>query len=202
MARSALLLAAFTLTHAALAQHSGLGIKAGFGASDMRSVKVATNRIPSGTAGLYFALRAGPRMEIQPELLVTSMGAGYALTEGGQATVRTFYASLPVSLKMYIGNVFNVQAGVQMQRLLLAQQSTPNGRETLTQSYAHWDYGVQLGLGADMVRGLDLGLRYYMGLSPILVDDAMYFPRNRSLMLSAGYRVTSLRSPKFHRRRG
>lgn len=202
MARSALLLAAFTLTHAALAQHSGLGIKAGFGASDMRSVKVATNRIPSGTAGLYFALRAGPRMEIQPELLVTSMGAGYALTEGGQATVRTFYASLPVSLKMYIGNVFNLQAGVQMQRLLLAQQSTPNGRETLTQSYAHWDYGVQLGLGADMVRGLDLGLRYYMGLSPILVDDAMYFPRNRSLMLSAGYRVTSLRSPKFQRRRG
>lgn len=202
MARSAFLLAAFTLTHASLAQHSGLGIKAGFGASDMRSVKVATNRIPSGTAGLYFALRAGPRIEIQPELLVTSMGAGYALTEGGQATVRTFYASLPVSLKMYIGNVFNLQAGVQMQRLLLAQQSSPNGRENMTQSYAHWDYGVQLGLGADMVRGLDLGLRYYMGLSPILVDDAMYFPRNRSLMLSAGYRVTSLRSPKFHRRRG
>ncbi len=202
MARLSLQLSALLISSSLHAQYSALGIKAALGMSDHRSARMSSTMIPCAAAGAYFALRAGPRMEIQPELLIASMGAGYLLSEGGQASVRTLHASLPVSLKMYIGNVFNAQAGFQMQRLLHAQQRSPSGTADVTDSYAHWEHGVHIGLGADLVRGLDLGLRCYMGLSPILVDDAAYFPRNRSLVLSAGYRVTGLRSPRFSRRRG
>lgn len=185
----------------ARAQHSGIGIKAGAVASRTKSGNNLTSAIPGAAAGIYFPLRAGPRMELQPELLITSMGADHQLQEGGRGSVRTIYVSLPVSLKMYIGNVFNAHAGFQMQRLLAARQRGPDGTATVTDSYAHWDYGVQLGLGADLVRGLDLGLRCYAGLSPIQTKGALMSPRNQALMLSLGYRVSRLRAPKATLRR-
>jgi hypothetical protein len=185
----------------ARAQHSGIGIKAGAVASRTKSGNNLTSAIPGAAAGIYFPLRAGPRMELQPELLITTMGANYPLQEGARGSLRTVYISLPVSLKMYIGNVFNAQAGFQMQRLLTAQQSGPEGIATVTDSYAHWDYGAQLGLGADMARGLDLGLRCYTGFSPIQTDGALSSARNQALMLSLGYRVSRLRAPKATLRR-
>jgi len=184
----------------ARAQDSGLGIKAGVVASRTKSGNSLTSAVPGAAAGIYLPLRAGPRMELQPELLITSMGANYPLQEGARGSLRTIYISLPVSFKMYIGNVFNMQAGFQMQRLLAAQQHGPDGTATVTDSYAHWDYGVQLGLGADMARGLDLGLRCYAGLSPIETAGALISARNQALMLSLGYRVIRLRAPKATRR--
>lgn len=184
-----------------LAQQSGLGLKGGLVLSDTKSATVTTNKIPGGCLGGYFALRAGPRMEIQPELLFTSMGAGYTMADGDQSTVRTLYAQVPVSVKLYIGNVFNGQAGFQMGRLLTAQQTADDGRTDVTDSYNRWDYGITLGLGADLVSGLDLGLRYYSGLRPILLNDVLLYPHNRALMLTAGQRLTRVKAPRFTRRR-
>ncbi|MBK7943806.1 MAG: PorT family protein [Flavobacteriales bacterium] len=189
------------LTNAACAQHSGIGIKGGPLASHMQSATLSTNKIPGASLGIYVPLRAGPRMELQPEFLLTSFGARYAMADGGTSAVRTLYAQVPLSFKLYLGNIFNGQVGLQMGRLLTAQQSTEAGRTTVTESYEHWDYGFILGAGADMVSGLDLGLRYYNGLRPVMMDDDGSYPRNRALMLSAGYRVGRLRAPKLNRRR-
>jgi len=183
------------------AQQSGFGIKGGPLMSNTRSGNRSGNWLPGASVGTYFALRAGPRMELQPEVLITSLGAGYSLPDDGRGHVRTLYAQVPVSFKLYLGNVANVQAGAQMGRLLLAQQSAGGESTRVTEGYESWDYGVILGLGADMVSGLDLGLRYYSGLRPVLANDQALFPRNRSLALSLGYRMSRLRSPKFARRR-
>jgi hypothetical protein len=48
---------------------------------------------------------------------------------------------------------------------------------------------------------VDFGLRYYSGLRPVLADDQTYFPRNRSVAISLGYRMGRLRAPKFNRKR-
>lgn len=169
--------------------------------SDTRSAKVTTNVIPGATAGFYFPLRAGERLEVQPELLVTSLGAGYTLPDGDRSSVRTLYVQLPVCAKVYIGNAFNVQAGFLVGRLMLAQQSTPDGKEDVTDSYNTWDHGIVLGVGADLISGLDLGLRYYGGMRSVLADDDVLFPHNRAYMLTAGYRFARLRAPKFTKRR-
>ncbi|MBK8498123.1 MAG: outer membrane beta-barrel protein [Flavobacteriales bacterium] len=135
--------------HSAFAQHSGIGIKGGLLLSDTRSAKLTSNTIPGATAGAYFALRAGDRLEVQPELLLTSLGSGYTLPDGERATVRTLYIQMPVCAKAYVGNTFNAQGGILMGRLMLAQQETPNGTEKVTDSYNNWDYGFVLGVGAD-----------------------------------------------------
>lgn len=183
------------------AQHSGFGIKGGPVMSDTRSGDLTANWLPGATAGGYFPLRAGPRLELQPELLVTALGAAYALPDGGRSAVRTLYAQVPISAKAFIGNVANIQAGFTMGRLLLAQQSRPEGSARVTESYNRWDYGVHLGLGADLVSGCDIGLRYYSGLRPILVNDGTFVPRNRALMATVGFRMARLKTPRLLRRR-
>lgn len=195
-------LLAFLLTHLTLpAQQSGIGIKGGPLASDARSGLTRTNWLPGGSIGCYFALRAGPRMEIQPELLVSALGAAYTLPDGGRSSVRTLYAQVPLSFKLYAGNVLNLQAGAQMGRLLMAQQTSPNGSSNVTPDYEEWDYGMILGAGADFVSGIDLGLRYYSGLRPMQNDGQLLYARNRSIALSVGYRMGRLRSPKLARKR-
>ena len=192
---------AFLLPCISAAQHSGIGIKGGILLSDTRSVATTTNKIPGATAGVYFALRAGDRLEVQPELILTALGAGYTLPDGDRANVRTVYLQLPVCAKAYIGNTFNLQGGFQMGRLLLAQQNAPDGQSDVTESYNTWDYGIVLGLGADLITGLDIGLRYYNGMRPVLVNDNILFPRNRAYMITAGYRLGRLRAPSFSKRR-
>lgn len=188
--------------HSAFAQHSGIGIKGGALLSETRSAKLNTNTIPGVTAGAYFALRAGDRLELQPEVLLTSLGSGYTLSDGERAVVRTLYMQMPVCAKAYIGNTFNAQGGFLMGRLLLAQQNAPDGTTDITESYATWDYGIVLGLGADLITGLDLGLRYYNGLRPVLVSDEVYFPLNRSYQFTVGYRLGRLKPVHITRKRG
>jgi len=194
-------LLALLLPFVSFGQRSGIGIKGGVLMSDTRSAKVTTNVIPGATAGFYFPLRAGERLEVQPELLVTSLGAGYTLPDGDRSSVRTLYVQLPVCAKVYIGNAFNVQAGFLVGRLMLAQQSTPDGKDDVTDSYNTWDHGIVLGVGADLISGLDLGLRYYGGMRSVLADDDVLFPHNRAYMLTAGYRFARLRAPKFTKSR-
>ncbi len=195
------LLVTITRSVTGMAQHSGIGLKGGPLLSETRSGAITTNLTPGATLGLYFPLRAGNRLELQPELLVTALGAGYTLPDGERSTVRTVYAQLPVSAKLYFSNVINVQAGVQLGYLLLAQQEDPDGSTTVTENYETMDLGLVIGAGADLISGCDISLRYYNGLKPILKDDTTYFPRNQAYMLTVGYRFARLRAPKFERRR-
>jgi hypothetical protein len=184
-----------------IAQHSGFGIKGGAVLSNTKSGNRSSNWLPGAAVGGYFALRAGPRLELQPEVLIASLGASYALPDGERGAVRTLYAQVPLSVKAFIGNVFNAQAGLTMGRLLLAQQTAPGAAQKVTDAYNSWDYGVHLGLGADLVSGYDIGLRYYSGLQPVLANDATYFPRNRAYMATLGYRMARIRAPRMVRRR-
>jgi hypothetical protein len=182
-------------------QSSGFGVKGGLLMSKLRSGDMTSNAIPGALAGGYFALKAGPRLELQPELLVGTMGASYTLPDGDHASVRSVYALIPLSAKIFIGNTFNLQGGMQMGRALMVTQRDGSGSTDLTGTYNAWDFGPVLGLGADLIVGWDLGLRYYNGMRPVLADDVRYYPRNAALIATAGYRMTRLRMPKFNRRR-
>ncbi|MFN3876041.1 MAG: outer membrane beta-barrel protein, partial [Flavobacteriales bacterium] len=176
-----------------LAQHSGFGIKGGLAVTDLRSGAFTSQPLPNACVGGYFALRAGVRLELQPELLLAAHGAGYALPDGGRASARLLYAQVPVVAKAYFSNVINAQAGLLMGRLLMARQSSAAGEADVTAAYEHWDYGLCLGLGADLCTGTDLGLRFYSGLAPVMGQDWLLFPRNRAITLSVGRRITRLK---------
>lgn len=197
------ILAMLGLLHQPLAaQHSGFGIKGGLALTDLRSGAFTSQPLPNACAGGFFALRAGVRLELQPELLVAAHGASYVLPDGGRASVRLLYAQVPVVAKAYFSNVVNAQAGVLMGRLLMARQNSPAGEADVMGACQRWDYGLCFGLGADLITGTDIGLRLYGGMAPVMAGDQRLFPRNRSLTLSVGHRIARLKAPKLMRKRG
>lgn len=199
--RSLLLLLPLLLANAGFSQRSGLGIKGGPLMSDTHSGATRSEKLPGGSLGVYLPLHAGTRLELQPELLLTALGASYDMAEGGTSTVRTVYAQVPIAMKVFFGNALNVHAGVQGGRLLMAQQNTPNGTSDLKDEYSKMDWGFVVGGGVDLASGVDLMLRYYSGMKPLLITDETLFPRNRSLQLSIGYRLMQFKSVSHGRRR-
>ena len=189
------------LASAVFSQASGFGIKGGPLMSDTHSGASRSEKLPGGSIGVYLPLHAGTRLELQPELLLTALGASYDMAEGGTSTVRTVYAQVPIAMKFFVSNALNVHAGVQGGRLLIAQQSAPNGTSDLKEDYSKMDWGFVVGGGVDLSSGVDFMLRYYSGMKPVLLTDETLFPRNRSLQLSIGYRLLQFKSVSHGRRR-
>lgn len=197
-----LLLTIFSLHISPLmAQRSGLGIKGGPLMSTTRSEVIENFPLPGAVMGLYAPITIGPGLELQPELLVAAMGSGYRKPKGDPVIDRTIYIQGPLSLKWYTGNGFNLQGGVQAGKLLFAMERQGAGEwEDVSQRFNNIDVGFNGGMGVDFRSGVDLTLRYYNGMTPVLEADDALFPRNRSLQFTLGYRVVQF-SKAVRRRR-
>ncbi|MCB9169826.1 MAG: PorT family protein [Flavobacteriales bacterium] len=177
------------------AQRSGIGFKAGVLGSTARSELRQFRPLPGAVAGLYFPLGISPRIELQPELLVSYQGSSYSIGETDlRAVERQLYVQIPLKVKFFLSNTFNLQLGGQAGRLLSAwTKDEKDGTRANTSSYADWDLGLVGGVGVDLLSGWDLTLRYYNGLTAILADDDTYFPYNRTLQFTVGYRFVQFR---------
>ncbi|HRH69940.1 MAG: outer membrane beta-barrel protein [Flavobacteriales bacterium] len=175
------------------AQSAGIGFKGGLLVSTVKALNVRTGPIPGATVGLYVPCGIGPRMELQPELLLSSLGSTYFEADGDAAMVRSLYLQMPISLKMYLGNGFNLAGGFQFGKLLVAQQIGTEGSGTITSSYNALDMGFIGGIGMDLESGVDLSLRAYGAMTPALRNDDALFPKNRSLELTVGYRFSQFK---------
>ena len=181
------LLALFALPIGAKAQRpsqSGLGYMGGPQVATWHSEAVNYRPVAGFVAGIYVPIWAGRFFEIQPDLLLSLQGAAQDLPEDGRSTMRNLRAILPVSLKMFLGQTFNLQAGVQGGYLVMAKA---DGRDIKDQ-VSPLDMGINIGAGIGTTTGLDLTLRYYSGLTNTLVEDSHFFPSNRTLQFTAGYR--------------
>jgi hypothetical protein len=176
--------------------HSGVGLKAGAQMSTWRSAVGTYQPIPGGVVGVYFPIFMGPRFELQPELVGAMLGASRTIGEVKQPEVRSLYLQIPITAKLFLSNAFNLQGGAQFGQLMMAQQEG----QDVTDAFNPIDIGLNFGLGLDMIRGWDLTMRYYSGMKPTLVDDDTLFPTNRSLQLTAGYRITQFKGFGARRR--
>ena len=76
----------------------------------------------------------------------------------------------------------------------LAVQRIESGENSdVSDRYKSMDFGLHIGLGMDLRSGVDMGLRYYSGMIPVLLNDDALFPKNRTLQLSIGYRLMHFR---------
>lgn len=178
--------------HVARGQSSGIGFKAGGQITTARASGATARPMAGAVLGLYGTVYGGPRLELQPELLVNMQGRVLAEGENGFAGLRFYYAQLPISAKFFIGNTFNIAAGPQAGKLLYAQQfgdTTIN----ITGDVNKWDFGVNAGIGADLRSGWDFTLRYYSGMSSVLKSEQNVLPLHRSTQLTIGYRFAKWR---------
>lgn len=181
------LLALFAIAIVTTAQRpsrSGLGYMGGPQMATWHSEAVNYRPVAGFVAGIYVPIWAGRSMEIQPDLLLSLQGAAQELPDDGSSTMRNLRAVLPVSLKVFFGRTFNIQAGVQSGYLLMAKADGTDIRDQVSPL----DMGLNIGAGIGTTTGLDLTLRYYSGLTNTLVEDKHFYPSNRTLQFTAGYR--------------
>ncbi|HEX2617886.1 MAG TPA: porin family protein [Flavobacteriales bacterium] len=173
--------------------HSGLGFKAGVQMATTRSATFHYEPVVGGLVGLYVPLSCGTRFELQPELLLSAQGSAITFNENGRRELRSYYALLPITAKVFLTNCLNLAGGVQGGMLLAAQEDG----EDVKDRFKSADAALVVGLGLDLQSGWDLTFRYTNGLTSILASDNVLYPTNRTWQCSAGYRFA-----RFHHGRG
>jgi hypothetical protein len=161
--------------------------------------------------GAYVNYKFSDRINIQPELMFSSLGtkshfrysdSTLAITEEGQSTLN--YLSLPILFRYrIIDKKIHFLFGPQISLLLAAKGKTTsvsiiNGRNPVTGSYIYdlkyitnsIDFGGVAGFAYESGR-FDAGLRYYFGLSNIAKNVSPYsgIVKNVSFQIVAGYKL-------------
>jgi len=178
-----------TLGLASKAQSSGIGIKGGIQASSAKAILIRTGPIPGATAGLYFPWGIAPKVELQPELLVSSLGTVWMEPDGDQVTERSLYIQVPLTVKYFLSNGFNLAGGYQFGKPVAAAITGTEGNSSAIERYENMDHGFVGGVGMDFQHGVDVSMRAYSAMTRFHGDDDALYAKNRSIQLTVGYRV-------------
>ncbi|WP_334127059.1 porin family protein [Empedobacter brevis] len=168
---------------------SQFGIKSSVNMSSFNGKDVKDNDYKVGfSAGVYGHFPLTDQFAVQPEVNFTRMGGKYKdeVTEVGNATVKyknkttLDYIQVPVMFKYYpAASRFNVEAGPQFGFNMYAsnkkQISTYANNTVYTteekfdekDNVKNFDFGVNFGLGYNVTDNINVGARYYMGLTKI-----------------------------------
>ncbi|WP_375435771.1 porin family protein [uncultured Hymenobacter sp.] len=190
-----------------------VGVKTGLSLAVLDgTVNQGANFKPGIHIGGVLRLRPSKHIAIQPELVYSQQGSDNKIPVGGGITLenktKLSYLNLPILVKIYLGDVFNIQLGPQFGLLLAARQdgqvgysSGSNGSGFKTENLDvkedyKGDIGLCGGLGADLKNGLLVAARLNYGLTDINNNEQEKAAReaygfgglhNRVLEFSLGY---------------
>ncbi|MBL7964968.1 MAG: PorT family protein [Flavobacteriales bacterium] len=188
--------------HVSAQRHGmAIGLKASAGTSTWQAAGLAVKPILSGSLGAYMPLYALRKVEVQPELLLTAMGCELTRRENQKQLVRTAYVQLPLSVKYFVTPVFDLQAGGYAGYLLYAHSSGYGDQADIRDQFRNMDFGLHVGLGLELISGLDFGVRYTQGMTGIWQNDNVVYPMNRWVHGSIGYRFFAVKRSFVNRRR-
>jgi hypothetical protein len=139
--------------------------------------------------GGYFDIEMSDMISISPELVYSQMG-GKESFQGESFELNLSYISIPVLVKVKFSDIFNFQAGPQLGLLTGAKVKFDGVSFDAKDGYKSTDFGAALGIGADLPNGLNINLRYYLGLANIDSEGSSDFiENNRAIQFTLGYRL-------------
>lgn len=212
----ALFLASGTISHAQEEEKEknpgGFGLKGGvgfsslnFGNPDQTATDYRNAMKVGGMLGITYEARLGKVFAIDIEALVANKGSQQKIDlpgDNNKVVIKNniFTLDVPLSLKLYLGNNFNIYAGPYVSYIFagrLTSKTTINGKETDKESSDYFSDDVKLdgeyplnrfdvgaNVGAELVTngGFGVGARFQKGFLDLTNDD---YP------LSDGKRVTN-----------
>lgn len=166
------------VANAAFAQAEvSLGIKVGANFSKFNEEEAKNLTSFHGGA---FALFKLTKIGIQPELLFSQQGASI-----DDVDLKTAYMTIPVMLKIYLVQGFNIQIGPQFGFLTKAEFDGDDIKESFKSS----DLSANVGLGVDLPFGLTIDGRYNIGLSDVGDDPSLPELKSQVIQVSVGYKI-------------
>ena len=175
------------------------GVRGGVNFSNLYTKNVDENNVLTGfNVGVFAKLPVASFLAIQPELYFTTKGGESTYNNTfvkGTARFSMNYIELPVLAVVNISKYFNVHAGPYA-AFLLSGKATNKSNVTLfnfedkldTNDYNKLDFGLALGIGADL-GGVGFGVRYNYGLTSVgkertFLGTNYTFPDGKNSVLS------------------
>ena len=170
------------------AQKAQFGIKGSLNSSnfsgDTEGVDF-TSRI-GFNVGAFATIKLSKNITLQPEILYSTQGAEAKnvtaaiddMLFSGDVKFNLSYINVPVMLKYYVADKFNLEAGPQIGFLTSAKTSTKvdgfnqTTDEDIKDSFESLDFGLNFGAGYDFTKNISAGIRYNLGLANIAKTEA------------------------------
>ncbi|MCR9016585.1 porin family protein [Aquiflexum gelatinilyticum] len=167
----------------------GFGLRGGasffnFGGDDASSNDYS-NRI-GYHLGLYNSLFIGNSFAIEPGLFYSVKGTQNDDFANSRAILK--YVDVPVLFRFYLSEGLNIFAGPQLSFLTSSKFEGDLFGSTIsfdTESVSNSDFGVLVGLGYNLPKGLNLQASYNYGLSPVFKNSNVDV-YNRGFQVSLG----------------
>jgi opacity protein-like surface antigen len=170
------------------AQNVNFGLKAGVNFASINGDE--TDDLDSKTSfhlGAVAEIELSEKLYFGPEILYSSQGAKLKY-DGFEDKINLNYVQVPLMIRYYITEGFNIEAGPQISFLIDSEYEDDEFNETidLKDDTKDFDYGLNLGLGYKLNNSMFLQGRYNLGLANILEDDT-FENNNTVIQLSFGY---------------
>lgn len=146
-----------------------LGAKGGVNISNFTNTD-ADNKVGFYIGGLA-EIFLSEQMSIQPEILYSAQGAKQNM-EGLNGKMNLDYLQIPIMVKYYVADGFNVHAGPQIGFVTKAEIEFEIGesgkfREDVKDVVNSTDFGLGFGAGYELPSGLFFDARYNLGLNKV-----------------------------------
>lgn len=177
---SLLLVLAFGFSYA---QKAEFGIKGGLNISNFSGDTGGIDFKSSVgfNVGAFAAIKLSEKITLQPELLYSLQGAKAVNVEAqnggllytGDIKFNLSYINIPLMVKYYVADKFNLEVGPQIGFLTSAKTSTKldgfsqTVNQDIKDSFESLDFGLNFGVGYDFTKNIFAGIRYNLGLANI-----------------------------------
>lgn len=184
------------------AQEVKFGVKGGINLSTLTGdIEDASSKVGFQVGG-FAEIKLSDKFSVQPELLYSTQGAKEKTNVfdvdamevvSADLTYKLAYINVPVMAKYYVAEKFSLEAGPQIGFLVSAKGKVSGGdssEEDIKDAFKSIDFGVNFGAGYDFTENLSVGVRYNLGLSNILENEAgdNFKNKNSVFSLSVGYK--------------
>lgn len=112
--------------------------------------------------GLFTEIKISNKLAFQPELNYSMQGASES-----SASMNLNYITIPALLKVYPAEKFDLEFGPQIGFLTSASIKYGSASVDASQLFNTTDFGLNFGFGFDASKKVNLGFRYYAGLTNV-----------------------------------
>jgi hypothetical protein len=166
------------------------GYKIGFNTSNIRIENRGDADWKTGlVTGLFFTVKAGEKLSIQPELLYSSMGGRNVIAlESNNTSLRLNYFSIPVLAKYRIAKNWNVVVGPQVDVLIQAKSKNNSSQfDNLTNDFKESSFNATAGAELTAWRAAAFTVRYIYGFTNV-ADFGPNEMKNQGIQVSAAFK--------------
>ena len=174
------------------AQQSAFGVKGGLNLTNLKvSDPDASYDSRSGFHAGFFVREKFSKVAIQPEILISTLSTDVSSTSFGDFQDRFTYLNIPIMVRFYVVDGLNFHAGPQFGFLLDGDRTYSGplgqGSEDIKDYYKDSDVSISLGGGWDFPFGLNVDVRYNIGVQDINEASGGEEAKSRVFQVSLGW---------------